>query len=126
VLVVDDEPEIADLVRSMLESAHYEVATAESGAVALEILGEAHFDAIVSDPRMPDMDGAALWREVLARDASLARRMLFVTGDTLSPSARSFLDQAGCSSLEKPFSQGELLERVRAMRVSADVRSNSH
>ncbi len=118
VLVVDDEAEIADMVRSMLEAAHYEVAVAESGAVALELLGEARFDAIVSDLRMPDMDGAALWREVLARDASLARRMLFVTGDTLSPSARSFLDQAGCGSLEKPFNPGELLARVKAL-VSA-------
>jgi CheY-like chemotaxis protein len=87
----------------MLDQAGYEVATAESGAVALELLAEARFDAIVSDLRMPDMDGAALWREVQGRAAALARRMLFVTGDTLSPSARSFLDQAGCGSLDKPF-----------------------
>ena len=115
VLVVDDEHEIADMVRSMLEAAHYEVAVAESGAVALELLGEARFDAIVSDLRMPDMDGAALWREVRERDAALAGRMLFVTGDTLSPSARSFLDQAACGSLEKPFHPDELLARVRAL-----------
>jgi two-component system NtrC family sensor kinase len=122
VLVVDDEPEIADLIRNMLEAAHYDVATAESGAVALELLREVQFDAIVSDLRMPDMDGAALWREVRERDPQLARCMLFVTGDTLSPSARSFLDQAGCGSLDKPFSQGELLERVKAMRVGSEPR----
>jgi len=115
VLVVDDETEIADLIRAMLESAGCEVANAESGAVALELLAEARFDAIVSDLRMPDMDGAALWREVRARWPQLARRMLFVTGDTLSPSARRFLDEARAPSLDKPFARGDLLEQLRAL-----------
>ncbi len=115
VLVVDDEPEVADLVRAMLESSGYEVSTAESGAVALEMLREAHFDAIVSDLRMPDIDGAALWREVRARQPVLARRMLFVTGDTLSPGATRFLADAGCPSLDKPFSKMELLRQLGAL-----------
>ena len=62
VLVVDDEVELADVMREMLEGAGHEVATAESGAVALELLATARFDAIVCDLRMPDMDGAGLWR----------------------------------------------------------------
>jgi two-component system NtrC family sensor kinase len=115
VLVVDDEAEIADLVREMLEAAGYEVATAESGAVALEMLGEVAFDAIVSDLRMPDIDGAALWREVSVRQPMLAQRMLFVTGDTLSPGAKRFLADAGCGSLDKPFAKADLLARVRAL-----------
>lgn len=112
VLVVDDEAEIADLMRAMLEAAGYEVATAESGAVALELLEMARFDAIVSDLRMPDMDGAALWRAVGHAQPPLARRMLFVTGDTLSPDARAFLETARCPSLDKPFAKHDLLERV--------------
>jgi PAS domain S-box-containing protein len=115
VLVVDDEAEIADLMRAMLESAGYEVATAESGAVALELLEMARFDAIVSDLRMPDMDGATLWRSVGAAHPALARRMLFVTGDTLSPDARSFLETTRCTALDKPFAKSDLLERVAGM-----------
>ncbi|MEN9627715.1 MAG: hypothetical protein RJA10_942 [Pseudomonadota bacterium] len=115
VLVVDDEPEIVDLVRAMLEGAGYEVASAESGAVALEMLTEVGFDAIVSDLRMPDMDGAALWREVTALRPALSQRMLFVTGDTLSPGARRFLSDAGCPSLDKPFAKADLLARVKAL-----------
>ena len=114
-LVVDDEPEIAQLIGEMLSGAGYEVMTAESGAVALAMLGEARFDAIVSDLHMPDVDGAQLWREVKARDPGLARRMLFVTGDTLSPIARQFLGEARCDSLNKPFSKQELLARVTAL-----------
>ena len=114
-LVVDDEAEIADLIRSMLESAGYDVSVAESGAVALELIDMARFDAVVSDLRMPDMDGAALWREIKARQPHLARRMLFVTGDTLSPGARQFLGETQCDSLDKPFSKTDLLERVAAL-----------
>ncbi|WP_280152231.1 PAS domain S-box protein [Piscinibacter sp. XHJ-5] len=112
ILVVDDEPEISALMRDMLERAGYEVASGESAAVALELLDTARFDAIVSDLRMPDMDGAAFRREVLARHPELARRMLFVTGDTLSPNAREFLKSARSESLEKPFSKEDLLARV--------------
>ncbi|MBI3368993.1 MAG: PAS domain S-box protein [Burkholderiales bacterium] len=110
-----DQNEIADLMRDFLESGGYEVVTAESGAVALQMLAEARFDAIVSDLRMPDIDGAALWRQVKQRTPALARRMVFVTGDTLSPGARSFLAETGCPSLDKPFARGDLLERVRAL-----------
>ncbi|MCE4537375.1 PAS domain S-box protein [Pelomonas sp. P7] len=115
VLVVDDEAEIADLIGEMLAGAGYEVMTAESGAVALAMLEEARFDAIVSDLHMPDVDGAALWREVRRRQPALARRMLFVTGDTLSPTARQFLDEARCGSLNKPFPKAELLARVNEL-----------
>jgi PAS domain S-box-containing protein len=112
VLAVDDESEITDLIREMLESAGHEVLTAESGAVALEILDTVRIDAIVSDLRMPDMDGASLWREVRERHPRLARSILFVTGDTLSPGARQFLSEARCPSLEKPFGKTELVDRV--------------
>jgi PAS domain S-box-containing protein len=115
VLVVDDEAEIADMARAMLEGAGYEVATAESGAVALELLAAARFDAIVSDLRMPDMDGAALWRAVRDDHPALARRILFVTGDTLSPGSRQFLAETHCSSLDKPFTKADLLARVATL-----------
>jgi CheY-like chemotaxis protein len=114
-LVVDDEPEIAELARDFLESAGYEVAVAESGAVALEMLAEVRFDAIISDLRMPGMDGAALWRELQSRAPALAGRLLFVTGDTLSPGADSFLAQTGCATLDKPFSKADLVAKVRAL-----------
>jgi two-component system NtrC family sensor kinase len=102
-------------MRAMLEGAGFEAATAESGAVALELLAAARFDAIVSDLRMPDMDGAALWREVRLRWPALARRTLFVTGDTLSPGAEAFLAEAGCAALDKPFARSDLVDRVATL-----------
>ena len=112
VLVVDDEIELSALMRDMLEAAGYDVATAESGMVALELLATARFDAIVSDLRMPDMDGASLWRAVAKSHPELARNMLFVTGDTLSPDAREFLRSSRCPALDKPFSKSDLLGKL--------------
>ncbi len=111
-LVVDDEPEVVAMLRDMLERAGYEVAVAESGAVALEMVGAANFDAIVSDLRMPDMDGAELWQQIAQREPRLRQRILFVTGDTLSRDTRAFLTSAGCGTLEKPFAKADLIERV--------------
>jgi CheY-like chemotaxis protein len=71
----------------------------------------------VSDLRMPDMDGAACGARCANATRRWPRRMLFVTGDTLSPQARQFLDASGCQRLDKPFSRDDLLARVhRALR----------
>ena len=114
-LVVDDEAEIADLLRTLLEGAGYEVACAETGEVALELLQMARFDAVISDLRMPGLDGAALWRALKTDHPKLLRRLLFVTGDTLSPDASRFLDDTGCPHLDKPFAKAELLAAVERL-----------
>ncbi|HEX2010016.1 MAG TPA: ATP-binding protein [Roseateles sp.] len=114
-LVVDDEAELAEVMRETLEGAGYEVATAENGAVGLALLMEARFDAIVSDLRMPEVDGAELWRAVRALQPPLAARMLFVTGDILSPAAEEFLRECACAALEKPFQPHDLLAAVRRL-----------
>ena len=106
------------MMREMLESTGHEVATAESGTLALPLLAAARFDLVVSDLHMPDMDGAGLRREISAHHSHhphhphLARSMLFVTGDTLSPDASEFLRRARCASLDKPFYKASLLARV--------------
>ena len=115
VLVVDDEPGVASLLRDMLEAAGHEVAVAGSAAEALEMLGLARFDAIVSDLRMPGGDGALLWRSVRRYHPTLARRLLFVTGDTLSPASRAFLASTGCPGLDKPFTQAVLQAAVACL-----------
>ncbi|MFN0185199.1 MAG: PAS domain S-box protein [Aquabacterium sp.] len=114
VLVVDDEPEIAELMQAFLAAEKLRVTVATSGRDALAIIDrDADIDAVVSDLRMPDMDGAALWRAVRERHPALAQRMLFVTGDTLSPGAGTFLREAGCASLDKPFTRAALVARLR-------------
>jgi PAS domain S-box-containing protein len=114
ILVVDDEAEVSGLMRDVLEQAGFDVAEAESGAVALELLDAARFDAIVSDLRMPDMDGIALWNAVRKKHPALAARVVFVTGDTLSAAAVEFMRRTGCVCVDKPFAPAELVAQVQA------------
>ena len=99
----------------MLEATGYETSHAVSGQVAQAMLSKQGFDAIVSALRMADGDGAALWLTVGARWPQLARRMLFMTGDSLSPQAAAFLAPTGCPAPERPFAREASLVQVRRL-----------
>ena len=113
--MVDDEPEIVELMSEMLEGAGHEVMTASPARVALAMLAEARFDAIISDPHTPGPRRRAAVARGQAPAPALARRMLFVTGDTLSASARQFFDETRCTARTSPFAKADLLSRVRQL-----------
>ena len=64
---------------------------------------------IVCDLKMPRLDGPSFYRELSVRNASLARRILFVTGDVAGTDAERFLEESGCRWLAKPFRLKDLL-----------------
>lgn len=116
VLVVDDEPELAELLRELLEGAGYAVRTAASGAEALALAQQQAFDLVVNDLRMPGTDGLALWQALQRQQPALARRLLVVTGDTLNPAVQRFAADTGCPLLDKPFSRRDLLRALQALQ----------
>jgi CheY-like chemotaxis protein len=61
------------------------------------------FDVVLSDIRLPRMDGLDLYRALQRRRPGLIPRVAFITGDTLSPDIQSFLAETGAVCLEKPF-----------------------
>jgi CheY-like chemotaxis protein len=107
-LVVDDELEIAELLREILEQAGHEVDVAASGEAALRRIDELDYDFILSDIRMPGMDGTALYDVLCSKHPELVPRLAFVTGDTLSPNVASFLKRTGIPHLAKPFHPREV------------------
>jgi CheY-like chemotaxis protein len=62
---------------------------------------------------MPDLDGRGLYREIEERLPHLLSRMIFLTGDTLSPEAREFLETVGVACLNKPFRAAEVRRMVQ-------------
>ena len=119
ILVVDDEEEVAMILAELLSIDRHEVDTAKSGALALEKIRRQRYDLVVSDLLMPEMDGPSLYRAVEAMDPELARRFVFITGDTLGATVRDFLDAAARPTLTKPFDFEEVLRVVRgALRGS--------
>lgn len=80
ILLVDDEPGFAELLRDLLEMDHYEVVTAENGEEGLEKLKTFTPDVIISDIVMPRMSGFEMFKQVKAGPETSAIPFLFITG----------------------------------------------
>ena len=117
-LVVDDEPEVAEVLGLFASRAGYQVETAGNGVEALAFLRARDFDVILSDLRMPQLDGPALHDWIAAEKPHLLGRIGFVTGDTLGQTAAGFIARTGCPVLEKPFTG-------KAVRALLETLSNA-
>jgi PAS domain S-box-containing protein len=114
ILVVEDEVEIAQMMAEVLRRDGHDILLASSGHEALARLDGQSVDLILSDLRMPDLDGPGLYGRLAERWPALARRIVFVTGDVLTPETGSFLHRAGLPVLEKPIDPSDLRRKVRS------------
>ncbi len=115
VLVIDDEPAVGEIIRDSLLAEGHRVDVVTSGRAGLERLLFRHYDAILSDVRMLDMDGPALFEIMRDRYPDQLMRVAFVTGDTMSPAIRRFLADAGRPYLEKPVMPADLRALIRRL-----------
>jgi PAS domain S-box-containing protein len=104
-LVVEDEADVADTLRELLEREGYDVTVAGDGAAALMAIDRSDYDLILSDLRMPGVSGPDLHARLAETKPHLLDRMGFVTGDTLGSSMDDFLRGCGRPVLEKPFTK---------------------
>jgi two-component system NtrC family sensor kinase len=119
ILIVDDEPEIRSTLSEILAGAKHRVVAVNSGREALKRLSAEAFDVILTDIRMPDLDGRALYEEILARWPGLAARVVFITGDTLASALRDFVSESGQPVIEKPFLPADVRKVVAELVGSA-------
>ena len=82
---------------------------------AADLVERESFDVIITDMKMPGMDGAAFYRQVRQRDPAQARRIIFITGDTASDETLALLAQAGTPCIEKPFRVHQFMATVEKM-----------
>jgi len=121
-LVVDDEPNIRDLLRKYLELERYTVDLAEDGNEAWRKLRSMPYDCILLDMKMPEMSGPELYELLRDFRPSLANKVVFITGDTANPASLDFISDTGNFFITKPFRLEDLLERVNDLweRLSSD------
>ena len=110
VLVVDDEPDLAESCAYFLERAGYEARTAVSAADALNLLDQEAFEVVVSDVRMPRMNGMELLAAIRERDPDI--EVLLLTGYPDLQMAVSAIKQGAFDYLAKPYGEEDLIERV--------------
>jgi CheY-like chemotaxis protein len=120
ILVVDDEPEVAELLIDILERDGHRVDRANSGREALTRLRYGEVDLILCDLRMPDLDGPALYRELTAQRPELLSRIVFITGDTLGADMTGFLTETGVRVLEKPLDPTAVTAKIEAFLASRE------
>ncbi|MGB8213987.1 MAG: response regulator [Anaerolineales bacterium] len=101
ILIVDDNPSIASTLEDILEVKGFEVLTANSGAEALEILRAHPVNILLTDVKMPDMDGLALYRE--ARQIQPAPYTIFMTAYAADDLIRQGLEEGIKTVLTKPL-----------------------
>jgi two-component system NtrC family sensor kinase len=103
ILVIDDEQVLAELLAELLAALGHEAVTCCSPLRALELVESREFDLILSDFRMPIMNGRELYERINQTHPDLARRMVFLTGDVVTPETRGFIESTGNAHLAKPF-----------------------
>ena len=124
ILVVDDEKSILLLLKEALTQWGYEVTCAASAVEALELLKNGLFDALISDVRMPDMNGLDLLREIRKQDESI--EVVMMTGYPTIASAVQALKEGAYDYLSKPLILDELRHLMARMMERRFLRGEVH
>jgi len=108
ILVVEDEPSLRELIAHILLLDDHDVDTARDGVEALYRLEQRPYDLIISDLRMPNLDGPGLYEALRKRYGQALPRVIFVTGHAEADDYVPFLAETGDPILTKPFTVDDL------------------
>jgi DNA-binding NtrC family response regulator len=116
VLVIEDEPSVANFVRSALERHGFTVKWASSGAEGLKLLQSGEFVGVISDMRTPgNVNGADVHAWISANRPAMSSRLLFITGDIANEETGTILKNTGVPFIEKPFRVQQLISTVESL-----------
>ncbi|HET9943751.1 MAG TPA: response regulator, partial [Terriglobia bacterium] len=108
VLLIDDEASVQRALGRLLQRHGHTINTAANGVEGLAALEAHSYEVILCDMRMPQLDGPGFYHELEQRYPHLLSRLVFLTGDVLSPEAEAFFAQTNCPRLIKPFRAQEV------------------
>ena len=111
ILIVDDEDQIKEIIKTSLDLLGYRTACADDGVQALEEFKKQKFDLVISDIRMPNMNGLALLKAIKLYSPSTP--MIMMSGYVLSPEQKDSLSSQADAYLTKPFSLHSLIKTVQ-------------
>jgi signal transduction histidine kinase/CheY-like chemotaxis protein len=111
-LVVDDEPPIAELMEEILTDAGFTVESFTNGMDALENLGKFDYDLVVTDIRMPHIDGQKLYLRMREDKNRMIGKFIMTSGDVADPQVRLFASTNRIPLLAKPFRKDQFLDAI--------------
>ena len=118
VLVVDDEPDIQESVKSILDDLGYQVALASDGNQAVAQVETKHYDVILMDIGMPGMGGFEACRRIVESDP--AAKVIFITAHEVNEYARQTLKVGAFSMLSKPVDPENMIALLCSLVGAAD------
>jgi two-component system NtrC family sensor kinase len=110
ILIVDDEPGIRDILARILSERGYRTDCASDAKTALTKLDENGYDLYIIDLKLPKISGKKLYETMMEKHPSSTEKVMFITGDTITPSTQDFLDSTGKPYLTKPFNPRVVVE----------------
>ncbi len=125
ILVAEDDPDVADLLRALLEEAGHAVVVATDGLVAWEHIQKAHVPLVLTDWTMPGLEGPELCRRIRRLEGRPYTYVMLLTARTSSPERIEGLRAGADDFLIKPLDRHELIARVeiarRILTMQADI-----
>ncbi len=119
ILVVDDHKKQRDILKLIIDKEGYKVTTAHSGEEALKIFKESDFDVVVTDLKLPKMDGISLMEEIL--DISPDTSIIIITGHGTIDSAVSAIKRGAFDYITKPLEKHQLISLLHKATERASL-----
>ena len=113
ILLVEDEPDIADLIEFHLRKAGFEVQKAHNGEVALKLVSQQRFDLVVLDLMIPKIDGLEVFKRLRSKPSTASLPVIMLTAKGQASDRVAGLEAGADDYMTKPFSPKELVLRIR-------------
>ena len=114
-MVVDDNEELAQTYKELLQIYGYQVTLASNGVQALKFILDETVDAIVCDLTMPQLEGDMFYAATQRMRPKLCDRFIFVTGNAENPKYEEFLKRVKAPVLRKPLAMEKLLAALKGL-----------
>ena len=115
ILVVDDEPYLAEMIANRLEANRYSVATALSGRDALDQVAKGKPDLILLDILMPDMDGYQILRRLKEDPKTQSLPVIMLTVKKWSDDIKKAMESGAADYIVKPFNPSDVLKKIEGV-----------
>jgi CheY-like chemotaxis protein len=119
VLLVDDDLELAQTYKELIEAQGYEVSTAANGVLAIKHFLIHNVDAIVCDLKMPELEGDMFYAAIERIQPGLHKRFIFITGVADDPVFKMFISKVKSPVLRKPVPIAKLLAEIKRVAERA-------
>jgi CheY-like chemotaxis protein len=126
ILVVDDEPGVRALLEKVLTQSGHSVDAIGDASKAIDKLDAGViYDVILTDIRMPGMNGTEMYSHILEKTPEMKNRIIFITGDVMGADIKVFLTQNNLPYLAKPFDLKLLKEKIDLIMMADQLENNN-